>query len=392
MIPPTTTTMTPASPSPTATHMLSLRILTIRFRVPHFLTFISPSYSLLTDLLLPGDTNADPDAFDTDPTAVVSVSAQEPQRKRRVKCRKGKKKRGAEPPLLWEVWEEAHERWIDENLTADVDLDQQNALITEIAEAPSQLLMPLLRYQKEWLAWALKQEESAARGGILADEMGMGKTIQAIALVLAKRELLRSISDPEMFSGTSLTASVPMIKSTLVICPVVAVTQWVSEIDRFTSKGSTRVVVYHGTNRGKNIEDFLDYDFVITTYSIVEAEYRKYMMPPKSKCVYCGKSYHLKKLSTHLKYYCGPGATRTDKQSKQQRKKKRSASEYDTVGAAHMKKGSSGKSTKHWEEEIDAEFDINLDSSGPEPRLQQGKSLLHSVMWNRIILDEVNGA
>ena len=59
-----------------------------------------------------------------------------------------------------------------------------NDVLDETAERPPSLIMPLLRYQKEWLAWALKQEESAARGGILADEMGMGKTAQAIALVM----------------------------------------------------------------------------------------------------------------------------------------------------------------------------------------------------------------
>ena len=46
-------------------------------------------------------------------------------------------------------------------------------------EAPPELLMPLLLYQKEFLAWAVSQEQCASvRGGVLADEMGMGKTIQ----------------------------------------------------------------------------------------------------------------------------------------------------------------------------------------------------------------------
>lgn len=32
-------------------------------------------------------------------------------------------------------------------------------------EAPPELLMPLLPYQKEFLAWAIKQEQGDVRGG-----------------------------------------------------------------------------------------------------------------------------------------------------------------------------------------------------------------------------------
>ncbi|KAG5595882.1 hypothetical protein H5410_037114, partial [Solanum commersonii] len=63
-----------------------------------------------------------------------------------------------------------------------------NVSLSETAEPPSDFILPLLRYKKELLAWSLKQEESTFKGGILTDEMGMGKTIQAIALVLAQRE------------------------------------------------------------------------------------------------------------------------------------------------------------------------------------------------------------
>lgn len=45
-------------------------------------------------------------------------------------------------------------------------------------EPPPELLMDLLPFQKEFLAWAVAHEQSEIRGGILADEMGMGKTIQ----------------------------------------------------------------------------------------------------------------------------------------------------------------------------------------------------------------------
>ena len=48
-------------------------------------------------------------------------------------------------------------------------------------EPPAEMLMSLLPFQKEFLAWAVSQERSESRGGILADEMGMGKTIQVLS-------------------------------------------------------------------------------------------------------------------------------------------------------------------------------------------------------------------
>ncbi len=49
------------------------------------------------------------------------------------------------------------------------------------AAQPAEIVAPLLPYQRQFLGWALAQERSGVRGGILADEMGMGKTLQARA-------------------------------------------------------------------------------------------------------------------------------------------------------------------------------------------------------------------
>ncbi len=37
-------------------------------------------------------------------------------------------------------------------------------------EPPSEILLPLLPYQKEFLAWGVQQERGTVKGGILADE------------------------------------------------------------------------------------------------------------------------------------------------------------------------------------------------------------------------------
>ena len=47
-----------------------------------------------------------------------------------------------------------------------------------MVEPPADMLMPLLPFQKQWLAWSLKQEHGFIKGGILADEMGMGTSVR----------------------------------------------------------------------------------------------------------------------------------------------------------------------------------------------------------------------
>ena len=272
--------------------------------------------------------------------------------------------------LLWEIWEEEDQKWIDQHMTEDVDLNQQNTLIAETAEPPHDLIMPLLRYQKEFLAWGSKQEQSV-RGGVLADEMGMGKTIQAISLVLARRDFDRAKAKEA-------------VGCTLVLCPLVAVSQWLSEIDRFTSPGSTKVLVYHGAKREKSAQELKKYDFVLTTYSTVENEFRKCMMSPKEQCEYCSKSFYPAKLVIHNKYFCGPNAVRTSKQSKQQKKKKISVAASSTKKGKEADEGEGSKTKRGRKKSKKALEDDQLGS------VDRKKSLLHSITWNRIILDEVS--
>lgn len=55
---------------------------------------------------------------------------------------------------------------------------------------------------------------------------------------------------------------------TLVICPVIALSQWKSEIEKFTEDGTLTVGTYHGPDRDSVTprEMMKKYDVVLTTY------------------------------------------------------------------------------------------------------------------------------
>ena len=64
---------------------------------------------------------------------------------------------------------------------------------------------------------------------------------------------------------------------------------------------SVQVVVYHGSKRESSIEELKQADVVLTTYSIVENEFRKNCLPDKVPCAYCNKKFFPDRLKVHLR-------------------------------------------------------------------------------------------
>ncbi|TIA73996.1 hypothetical protein E3P92_01431 [Wallemia ichthyophaga] len=115
--------------------------------------------------------------------------------------------------------------------------------------SPPGLKLKLLPFQQESLYWMKEQEKGPWKGGMLADEMGMGKTIQTIALLLSDRK-----------------------KPNLIVAPTIAVVQWKNEIESYTD--GMNVLLWHGASRTKNIADLKKYDVVMTSYSVMESAFR----------------------------------------------------------------------------------------------------------------------
>lgn len=132
-------------------------------------------------------------------------------------------------------------------------LDTLPQVKVERAPHPPGMTIKLLPFQLEGLNWLIKQEEGEFGGGILADEMGMGKTIQAIGL----------------FMNDSSK------RPNLVVGPTVALMQWKNEIEAHTEPGKLKVLLYHGANRISDKQELYKYDVILTSYSVLESVYRK---------------------------------------------------------------------------------------------------------------------
>ncbi|WBW74479.1 DNA translocase/ubiquitin protein ligase E3, ERCC4-like protein Rhp16/Rad16-like [Schizosaccharomyces osmophilus] len=131
-------------------------------------------------------------------------------------------------------------------------LERDSPQQVQQVEQPKELVLSLLPFQREGVYWLRHQEESSFGGGILADEMGMGKTIQTIGLLLAT----------------------PRGEPTLVVAPVVAIMQWKEEIDVHTNKALS-TYLYYGQSRNISPQDLSKYDVVLTSYNVIESAYRK---------------------------------------------------------------------------------------------------------------------
>lgn len=96
-----------------------------------------------------------------------------------------------------------------------------------------------------------------ASGGILADQMGLGKTVQMIALMCEH------------------PAKKGDIKTTLVLCPLMIIDQWKRECENHTTNPQLKVHVYAGNQRIKDVTKLQQYDVVLTTYGTLSSEYKK---------------------------------------------------------------------------------------------------------------------
>ncbi|KAE8147027.1 putative SNF2 family helicase/ATPase [Aspergillus avenaceus] len=131
----------------------------------------------------------------------------------------------------------------------------------------SQLFMITTRDLSRWF-----DAGGHLRGGILAEEMGLGKTVEMISLICLNR---RKISPEETFPDPSDDDLRPS-SATLIITPPAILEQWEQELEQHAP--ALRVFHYTGIHRQRSLSDqelmelLADQDVVLTTYNVLARE------------------------------------------------------------------------------------------------------------------------
>ncbi|CAN6272882.1 unnamed protein product [Urochloa humidicola] len=233
-----------------------------------------------------------------------------------------------------------------EETVSDSDLDDiigiSDSSALEERDPPDSLLCDLRPYQKQALRWMLQLEKGSSsqdaattlhpcweaykledkrelvlylnvfsgdattefpstlqlsRGGILADAMGLGKTIMTIALLLSdsskgcittlnaaqisgeasglgeSQDAVKKLASPFSFTKQKAPKAPLIGGGNLIICPMTLISQWKAEIEAHTKPGTVNIYVHYGQNRPKEASFIGQSDIVLTTYGVVSSEF-----------------------------------------------------------------------------------------------------------------------
>jgi len=142
-------------------------------------------------------------------------------------------------------------------------------------EVPTELNATLRNYQKEGLNW-LNFLDDFNFGGCLADDMGLGKSIQIIAFILSQRKKVSP-------------------NTNLIVVPTTLLFNWQAEIVKFAR--SIHVHVIHGADRISDINHFDKYEIILTSYNTLLLDIR-YLKAYTFNYVFLDESQNIKNPET----------------------------------------------------------------------------------------------
>merc|ERR1712166_833320 len=139
----------------------------------------------------------------------------------------------------------------------------------------------------------------------------------AAAAAASPPKSLLSATHPDSLPASDIGC--PENGPTLIVAPSACLLQWHEELKRCAPKLS--VLVVHGAKRKKYNKLLLaSHDVALTTYPVLQYDYRECVNKLKVSCAFCPKLFLPRSLVTHNAYFCGPTSKRTIKLGKSEKK------------------------------------------------------------------------
>ncbi|KAI1636435.1 SNF2 family N-terminal domain-containing protein [Biscogniauxia mediterranea] len=149
-----------------------------------------------------------------------------------------------------------------------------------------------------------QQLENGLKGGILAEEMGLGKTVEIISLILMHKRP----PYPPTIVNPHTNQEVRPTGATLVVTPATLLKQWLSEFEKHAP--DLHVIAYWGvknssTRKGQSpsLIELANCDVVVTTYNVLQADIHFAKSPPERSMRYEKQYERLQSPLTQLSWW-----------------------------------------------------------------------------------------
>lgn len=143
-------------------------------------------------------------------------------------------------------------------------LDQERATQVFIEQEVAEGRLELLSYRLEGKAL----REVIRRGGVMAHDVGFGKTVLVLALIQSQVDFDKAHSEK------AIKGAIP-VKGSLILVPAHLTDQWNREIDKFLTKNKDRKILVIKTMANLKkaaIKDFQEADYIIACSSLFKNE------------------------------------------------------------------------------------------------------------------------
>ncbi|KAI0414745.1 SNF2 family N-terminal domain-containing protein [Xylaria grammica] len=115
--------------------------------------------------------------------------------------------------------------------------------------------------------------KSISVGGLIADVMGLGKTLTTLAAILHSMPIAEGFSSFYQIPRGEITPKVHTKATLVIVSSVQLLESWISEIEAHFFPGALDFVRFHGQDRPRDPEALRSSSLVLTTYATLAADY-----------------------------------------------------------------------------------------------------------------------